>query len=211
MNAHVQGREGAATRIALLELREERRLIEEGYSLLDEKRLLLAAEIRGELGRWRAARERFRTCEARARARLGDAVARHGLDELAVYPPVSLAEDGVSSARRRLFGLELVDATWRGGPESARHAATPLNPSPEARACAEAFRLWLPAILALAASARNLRVLLREYVSTERRARAIENVLLPEVNQTLRRVEEQLEGADQEELARLRARRERPP
>ena len=34
--------EVAATRVALLELRDERRLVQEGYDLLDEKRVLLA-------------------------------------------------------------------------------------------------------------------------------------------------------------------------
>jgi V/A-type H+-transporting ATPase subunit D len=205
MSIQVQGRDGAATRIALLELREERRLIEEGYTLLDEKRLLLAAEIRAELDRWRRAGAEYRSFEARARARLGDAVARHGADELAAYPPVSPAVGRIESRARRLFNLDLVEASWQGESEPSGAAESPFNPSPEARACAVAHLQWMPVALALAVSARNLRCLLQEYVSTERRARAIENVLLPEVKQTLRRVEEQLEGADQEELARLRA------
>ena len=37
--------EVAATRVALLELRDERRLVQEGYELLDEKRVMLATEI----------------------------------------------------------------------------------------------------------------------------------------------------------------------
>ena len=38
-------REVAPTRIALLELQDERRLVREGYELLDERRMLLAARI----------------------------------------------------------------------------------------------------------------------------------------------------------------------
>jgi V/A-type H+-transporting ATPase subunit D len=59
----------------------------------------------------------------------------------------------------------------------------------------------------LAACCVNLRRLARDYVRTERRARAIENVLMPEIESTLKIIDEQLEGMDQEEIARLRQRR----
>jgi len=55
----------------------------------------------------------------------------------------------------------------------------------------------------------NLRRLMREYVRTERRARAIENVLLPEIKGSLKFIDEQLEILDQEEIARVRQRRPR--
>jgi V/A-type H+/Na+-transporting ATPase subunit D len=44
-------------------------------------------------------------------------------------------------------------------------------------------------------------------VRTERRARALENVLLPEIDSSLKFVDEQLEILDQEEIARVRQRR----
>ncbi len=56
----------------------------------------------------------------------------------------------------------------------------------------------------------NLRRLVLDYIRTERRAKAIENVLMPEIASTLKLVEEQLEGIDQEEIARLRQRRGDP-
>ena len=43
------GGEILATRVAFLELKDERRLIQEGYELLDEKRVLLATEIMRQL------------------------------------------------------------------------------------------------------------------------------------------------------------------
>jgi V/A-type H+-transporting ATPase subunit D len=45
------------------------------------------------------------------------------------------------------------------------------------------------------------------YVRTERRARAIENVLLPEIAWSLKYIDEQLEILDQEEIARVRQHR----
>ena len=40
---------------------------------------------------------------------------------------------------------------------------------------------------------------------TERRARALENVLLPEIDRSLRSIEEQLDAVDQEEAVRVRS------
>jgi V/A-type H+-transporting ATPase subunit D len=72
------------------------------------------------------------------------------------------------------------------------------------RACAAAFRELVTDHAALAACAGNLRRLIAEYVRTERRARALENVLLPEIDVSLRFVEEQLDAVDQEEAVRVR-------
>ena len=83
----------------------------------------------------------------------------------------------------------------------------PVNATPEARACADAHRKWLLRAVELAACCVNLRRLVRDYVRTERRARAIENVLMPEIESALKLIDEQLEGMDQEEIARLRQRR----
>jgi V/A-type H+-transporting ATPase subunit D len=58
----------------------------------------------------------------------------------------------------------------------------------------------------LASCCVNLRRLVREYVRTERRARAIENILLPEIESGLKLIDEQLESMDHEEIARLRQR-----
>ena len=57
----------------------------------------------------------------------------------------------------------------------------------------------------------NLRRLMREYVRTERRARAIENVLLPEIESSLKFIDEQLEILDLEEITRVCQRRPSSP
>ena len=50
----------------------------------------------------------------------------------------------------------------------------------------------------------HLRRLIDEYRRTERRARALENVLLPEIDHSLKFIEEQLDAVDQEEAVRVR-------
>ena len=200
-------REITVTRIALLELKDERQLVREGYELLDEKRILLATEIRRQLAQLGALRRQIAELTNELRSRTLAAVGRHGLDELSVYPPLTLAADRLQMRRSRLFGLELLTAHLEPCAQPPGIRELPVNPTPEARACADAHRKWLFRAVELAACCVNLRRLVADYVRTERRARAIENVLMPEIESALKLIDEQLEGMDQEESARLRQRR----
>ncbi|MGO9991486.1 MAG: V-type ATP synthase subunit D [Steroidobacteraceae bacterium] len=200
-------REITATRIALLELKDEQKLVQEGYTLLDEKRILLATEIQRQLARLVALRRECAALESEMRSRTIAAVSRHGLDELSVYPPLSLAEDRLSIRRSRLLGLELLAAHLEISAQLQQSREQPVNPTPEARACAKAHRDWLVRAVELAACGVNLRRLVRDYVRTERRAKAIENILIPDIESSLKLIDGQLESMDQEEVARLRQRR----
>ena len=204
-------RKPAATRIAQLELKDEQRLVKEGYELLDERRIRLAAEIRTQLARLRHWQEEIRKSQGIARAALVAALGRHGIEELSAYPPLAAPEDELRFARARVFGLTLLEAQWHAG--ATHEVQPPVNPSPEARNAGRTHREWLAPVLMAAVCSLNLRRLLREYVRTERRARAIENVLLPEIEWSLRFVDEQLELLDQEEIARVRQHRasDEPP
>lgn len=198
-------RELAITRIAYLELRDEQRLVQEGYALLDEKRILLAAEIHRQLVRLRTLRIDLHALEKAASTSVAAALDCHGLDELSVYPRRSMSDDRLKITPRRLLGLELIEA--RLDASAAQATEQPVNPTSEARDCTRAYLRWLGVAVEFAACCVNLRRLAREYVRTERRARAIENILLPEIDWALKFIDEQLENMDQEELARLRHRR----
>src|SRR5580692_5287736 len=136
-----QQRQPVATRIAQLELKDEQRLVKEGYELLDEKRIRLVAEIRAQLGRLRRAQAEVRKAQEAAQDALRAALNRHGIDELSVYPALSAPDGELQFARARLFGLELLETQWRAG--AARLAEPPVNPSPEARDCARDYRVLL--------------------------------------------------------------------
>ena len=200
-------REITATRIALLELKDEQKLVQEGYALLDEKRILLATEIQRQLARLVALRRECAALESEMLSRTIAAVSRHGQDELSVYPPLSLAEDRLLIRRSRLLGLELLAVHLEISAQRQQSREQPVNPTPEARACAKAHRDWLARAVELAACCVNLRRLARDYVRTERRAKAIENILMPEIESSLKLIDDQLESMDQEEVARLRQRR----
>jgi len=189
------------TRAAVLELQDERHAMREGYEFLDEKRLLLVAEVLRELAVYEQLWTRFRAAHAEAGTALRAAVERHGLHGLQVYPPVLLERCEISVERRSLLGVRLESATLEA--EAGPRVHEP-NPSPEARQCAAAFLALLEDAARLAALSANIERLRREYRRTERRARALEDVLIPEVEQQLHDMESHLEEIEQEEAVRVR-------
>jgi V/A-type H+-transporting ATPase subunit D len=191
------------TRSAVLELREEGRALREGHAFLDEKCLLLAAEMVHGLRRYEALQNEFRSAERTARAALEAALARHGLQGLQVYPPATAAGARLVVTLRPLLGLTLQVAALEGPLPAARE---PLDRSPEAEDCRRAFAELLRLAAPLAALAGNLERLLAEYRRASRRARALQDVLLPELALTLHEAEARLEEMEQEESVWFRAR-----
>lgn len=195
-------REAAPTRNAALELADERKLMRQGYEFLDQKRVLLAAEMLRQLHIYQRLSKSFKTELEIAAKALVAAVERHGLDNLQIYPaPRGLAAD-FATERKVFLGVSLVGVTPSAQTSSV--PLLPLDPSPEAGACRAAFQRLLRAAADMGVQASNLHRLAREYRRTERRAKALENVLLPEVEEAIKRVDEQLDTLDREEAIRAR-------
>ncbi len=187
------------TRHAFLALRDEHGFIREGFEFLDEKRLLLAQRILLEHDAYRARRAALAEAWTKALAALIDALGEAGLLALAVAerPPLRLA----LPARTRLahFGVPLLAVE---GAEPPGHDEMEIG-DPNRR-CAEAFARVAVVAAAVAASAGNLHRLIAEYRRTDRRASALENVILPEVSRRLHDIEAALDDADLEETLRTR-------
>jgi V/A-type H+-transporting ATPase subunit D len=131
------------------------------------------------------------------------AVADQGLEGLQVHPRYSLDEAGFEVSGRPYVGQVMLEASLDiGDTELARD---PIRPSDEVRQLATAFRGLLEAAAPFAAITANLHRLMREYRRTERRVRALENVVLPEIRQDLTAMEEHLDLNDQEEVIRVRS------
>jgi V/A-type H+-transporting ATPase subunit D len=213
------------TRSLAIALAEERRTMREGYAFLDEKCLLLAGEMLREVRQWQQRSQAFRAAWREVQQALRAAIARHGLQGLQLYPARPLAA-GLTYERRTLLGVAMQSATLeRGGATAASTttstttattastttttaASTPIepaaNPSPEAEACRRAFAALLPQLVVLAALSGDLARLHAEYKRTVRRVRALQDVLLPEVERTLADIEASLEELEQDEAAVLR-------
>ncbi len=198
--------ESAATKSAALALADERSLMQQGYQFLDEKRMLLAAEMLRALDRHQILEAELRERLSEARAALAQALQRHGLEGLLAYPPARPAPAAPTLLRSRFLGVSLREAVVEPTATSGDDGA--VDASPEARRCRDLHAALLDPLARLAVSSGNLERLGAEYRRTERRARALENVLLPEIGAALKRIDEHLELADQEEAVRIRWARE---
>jgi len=194
-------REISPTHSAYLELREERQGMEEGYHFLDEKRLILAAAMLRELARYEVAQADFRGAYAAAVESLKAAVARHGLEELQVQPSGGPSPLELAVRPQRVLGVLVNEVNCV--PAESGEAARPAG-SPEAASCRELFAKLLPLAAQLAALTGNLERLGYEYARTSRRARALEDVLLPELEQELKVIDTALEEQEREEAVRVR-------
>ena len=201
----LQGREVSPTRASQLALRDEQKLVREGYEFLDEKRMLLAQELLRQLQDFSALNVRRQDVYKSSRDTLVAALMRHGLEELSIYPPPFGDDLYAQIEARNFIGFSLVQAELMPTtPLVDEHAPQAAFPSEEAVQCAEAFHDLMSIDVERAAISANLHRLAQEYVATERRARALENVLLPEIAVAVKQIGESLEASEQEEALQVR-------
>ena len=194
-------REVPPTQSALLELREERQGMEEGYRFLDEKRLILAAAMLGELQRYETTLDEFRDAYAAAVSSLRAALGRHGLEELQAQPGGAALQGELVMDPRSVLGVPMLEVACQLADTGQEATAVP---SPETRQCRERFQRVVGLAARLAAMTGNLERLSHEYGRTARRARALEDVLLPELEAELRQIDTALEEQEREEAIRVR-------
>ncbi|TVS14009.1 MAG: ATPase [Wenzhouxiangella sp.] len=198
------GTETSPTRSAFLELQDERQVVREGFEFLDEKRVILAQEMLRRLAAFTRDRERYQARHDEAVVAMARSLGRHGLDGLEALPPLQLSAAEMVLREQPFLGVSLIDGEAR----LEQAAAEPsINPSPESRRCRSAFLELSALALDLAVQRACLERLVDEYIRTERRARALENVVLPEITESLSFINEQLEAIDQEEAIRVRTAR----
>jgi len=194
--------EASITRAAVLEMKDEQRAMHEGYVFLDEKCLLLGGEILRELARYAEVDRTLVDAQQAATKALQAAVARHGLEDLQVYPPLDQGSASLAREARSVMGVRLQDVAW----QPARDAApASVQPSPEAETCRRAYVELVAVAARLAAISSNLARLSHEYRRSVRRARALQDVLLPELDQQVARVETRLEELEQEDAIAMRS------
>lgn len=194
---------GNPTRAALLELQDERHAMREGYVFLDEKCLLLAGEMLRQLQRHAALETALRQAQEDALKALHAAVARHGLRGLQLLPPARLSEGRVAVEASSLMGVRLQAAQWQAG---IAEVPSSVADSPESHALRRAFAALLQAAAPLAATAGNLERLSKEYRRSVRRARALQDVLLPALEREVAEIETRLEELEQQDAIAMRRR-----
>ena len=128
-----------------------------------------------------------------------------------VFYPLGGGQPGDTGELQRAVGLETLDRLGGRELEEQRHdlhqAADHRGQQGQSDQPGDvAFRALLPRVIALAVIGGNLERLRDDYARTARRARAMEDVLLPEIDQTLGAIQSALEELDREESLRARFR-----
>jgi len=187
----------SATRSVAIALADERQAMQEGYVFLDEKCVLLAGAMLRELRRFDQARSSLRALQSQAATALATALGRHGLQSLQCYPATPQEAITLSLEQRLLLNVPLIDAST-----TRELAATPepVYVSPEAEDCRAAFFDFTQQLAVMAAMSGNLARLYREYRRSVRRVRALQDVLLPELDGEINEIETQLEELERDEL-----------
>lgn len=200
----------APTRAAVLELQNEQAVVNEAYTFLDEKRLLLASELLRQARLYQQLKEKLDVLQTKSKLAIQAALMFHGLDGLQVYPAASLKNASIEQTSRNFMGVTLLETellTAELEPDQlAKSAARPVNSSKEADLCRQLFAEIVKHSAVLAGITGNLYRLLSEYRLTERRSRALENVILPEIKQSLREMSLHLEELDLEDAIRVHLR-----
>lgn len=198
-------REVIPTRSEALALAEERQLLRDGHHFLDEKRTILAGEILRQLAIHEDLKRKLDEARQLALVSLGQALERHGLDELQTQPPVPALMVRKFEASSFL-GVRLMRAVEQVRPSPARTSASVAGspPTPELRNARARFTELAQLSCEAGLVAGNLMRLANEYRRTERRAKALENVLMPELDVVLKHLVEQLDSMDQEEAISVR-------
>ena len=191
-----------ASRSALLEIKDELRLVRDGYEFLDEKRILLAAEMLRQRDEYRRRLHVFMDQFRAAADALVEASADQGLQGVEVAPPSDLPRARIELQSVPYVGQVLLEAGYVPGEQLQGPEA--IRPTKQLATCRDAFAELIEVATKLAASGTNLERLANEYRRTERRVRALENIVLPEIHRDIDIMEEHLELVDQEEVIRVR-------
>jgi V/A-type H+-transporting ATPase subunit D len=207
----------APTRSALLALKDEQLVVNEAYVFLDEKRLLLAAELLRQLKQYNKLNDQLKILQIQSRQAMQATLMFHGLEGLQVYPAKSFDEVIFKHETRNFMGVTLVETQLTPQKtddehviESNAHAGSAVAsntaasiPSIRVEHCRQLFADIVKQSAIVAGISGNLYRLLSEYRLTERRSRALENVILPEIKQNLSEMTQHLEELDLEDAIRV--------
>lgn len=199
-----------ATRTELLRRRSAIAFAGQGRDLLVDKRMALVRELRRLDADVSAEREAAAVLARAARALLDESTAEEG--PAAVAAVASGAATGVVAERedRMVVGVRVVTmqaADVRRAVEE--RGAAPALVAPSITSAAEAYEQYLEHVLRFLAGEATVRRLTQEVARTTRQVNALENVVIPGVEEEAARITAILEEREREEHSRLKRARER--
>jgi V/A-type H+-transporting ATPase subunit D len=188
-------------RMNLFRLRKRLVLAQRGHKLLKDKLEGLVRELQDAIVKYRTLRRRFDEQFPRVIARftLATAVAPQGAVAEAVRQNATTAELGIE--HRRVMGVTLPVFTPPEPTQSYRYSLT--QTPPELDIAFDELRRLPELLFELAETERALQLLARELETTRRRTNALEYVLIPELQEQRRDIEQKINEAERSTTSRL--------
>jgi V/A-type H+-transporting ATPase subunit D len=192
----------APSKTLLLARREERRLVTEGRAVLEERRDLVARQMMQLIHALKATDAELAQLRRDAMKALQRGTLRYGALGLTRF-----AADGTplvtdSWSKRNYFGSILVDGPEKVDTFPEKIETGGWESSVELDQAIAAFQRLLLALAERARQENNLLRLTRAFRRVQRRVNAIEQVLIPELDVTIREMEATLDEMERESLVR---------
>jgi V/A-type H+-transporting ATPase subunit D len=189
----------APSKTLLLERREERELVSEGKSVLEERRDTLAQAIMKEL---RVAEPMYSTLRKELDGALADlrqAALRHGPVGLRRLSAEESAHPEPAWRVANYFGTRMASVVRE---EAALPPETRWDSTEETARARLRFHRLAGSLIEMAVRLNNLTRLTREFRRTQRKVNALEHVIVPEIEQSIRGIEFALEETERENMVR---------
>jgi len=193
----------APSKTVLLELRGERGLVREGKSVLEDRRDLLAHMLVKQLKQCEQLLTNARNIWSDARGLLRRAVMRHGRFGLANFETNDTRLTTPAWQIQNRLGTPWLAA----GTEVQLTEVTGLEQnnieiSIELEAARHALRQLLEVLVPLATAQSNLTRLTDAFRRTQRRVNALEHIILPELDETIKGMEDRMDEMERDDLVR---------
>lgn len=199
------------TKANLLQLKEDLGLAQEGRQLLDEKREIILRELFSHLEDLRRSRAEAETALTEAYAELAAACIALSREQVARAALAAPPPAEISTQERSLFGIVLPLLNWEPGDDTPPWGL--LGTSLELDVARERFLAAMRRLVEQAELEIAFRRLAVELRKTQKRVNALQNLLIPQYQETVSYMESGLEEREREalfQLKRLQVRREGP-
>jgi len=191
-----------SSKTELLERRAERELVREGKAVLEERRDLLAHFMLDQIRLTEQLEKERERIFDEARQHLHRAAMRHGLNGVRGF---AVSDSNLPRPQWKIENR--LGSNWLAGAtavpaQAARELGDGIEVSLELDMTVSAFQQLLMKLLELAEAENNLVRLTDVFRRTQRRVNALDHILLPEITDAIRRMEENMDEMERDDLVR---------
>lgn len=192
----------APSKTQLLARRAEKDLVSEGKSVLEDRRDLLAHMLVEQMQQTEQLVADIGVELQQAGRLLRHSVLRHGVRGLSRFTDENTQPAAMQWTLENRLGVPFLHHDHEALDFEAHELPESWVMSLELTAMLLALRKLLPSLLKLAATENNLLRLVDVFRRTQRRVNALEHIVLPELNQTIKGMEDRMDEMERDDLVR---------